>query len=184
MKHYINNINLNPPYPEDNKKIIFGMGCFWGAERLFWQIEGVYVTVAGYSGGSKENPSYEEVCSGITNHAEVVLVVYDPKKVVLEDLLKVFWENHDPTQYMRQGNDIGSQYRSTIYIYDDEDYTLCNKSKFKYENILKNVGYGEIKTEIEFHKNFYIAEEYHQQYLAKIPNGYCNHGFCQAEYKK
>ena len=184
MNHFINNISLYPPYPEDNKMIIFGMGCFWGAERLFWGIEGVYVTLVGYSGGFKENPSYTDVCSGITNHAEVVLVIYNPKITSLEDLLKVFWENHDPTQYMRQGNDIGSQYRSTIYTYSKEDYDFCNKSKSKYQNILNKASYGEIKTEIEYHKNFFIAEEYHQQYLAKIPNGYCNHGFCQAEYKK
>ncbi|MEM9923103.1 MAG: peptide-methionine (S)-S-oxide reductase MsrA [Cyanobacteria bacterium P01_D01_bin.50] len=175
-KHYLNGNPLKPPYPEGIEKAIFGMGCFWGAERKFWQLDGVYTTAVGYAAGSTPNPTYKEVCSGMTGHNEVVLVVYDPKKVSYEQLLKTFWENHDPTQGMRQGNDTGTQYRSGIYTYSEEQKKLAEASRDSYQEALKKAGYGNITTEILDAPEFYYAEDYHQQYLAKNPNGYCGLG--------
>ena len=175
-KHFVNGHPLTPPFPEGMQQAVFGMGCFWGAERLFWKLPGVYSTAVGYAGGETKNPSYEEVCSGFTNHAEVVLVVFDPKVVRYEELLKVFWEGHDPTQGMRQGNDAGSQYRSTIYAYGDEQVEAAKKSKEAFEKALKAKGFGPITTEIRAAPAFYYAEDYHQQYLGKNPNGYCGLG--------
>ena len=152
------------------------MGCFWGAERLFWQRPGVYTTAVGYAGGETKNPTYEEVCSGLTNHAEVVLVVFDPKQLSYDELLKVFWEGHDPTQGMRQGNDVGTQYRSAIYCYGDEQLKSAQKSKEMYQQALNKKGYGAISTEIRPAPPFYYAEDYHQQYLGKNPAGYCGLG--------
>ena len=159
--------------PEGHRVAIFGMGCFWGAERLFWQLDGVYSTAVGYAGGLTPNPTYEEVCSGRTGHAEVVRVVFDPAKVSYRDLLKVFWESHDPTQGMRQGNDRGTQYRSAIYPTDDEQRAVAEETRAAFAPGLKAAGYGEITTEIAPAGEFYYAEDYHQQYLHKVPNGYC-----------
>ena len=180
--HYVTGKSLIPPYPENTEQIIMGMGCFWGAERIFWDIPGVYTTLVGYSGGTTPNPNYEEVCSGMTGHNEVVKVIFFPDLCDLETLLVQFWENHDPTQFMRQGNDIGSQYRSAIYTTINSQIKIVSDSLEHYQNRLDISGFNIIKTEISEAKNFYFAEEYHQQYLAKIPNGYCNHGFCQATY--
>jgi len=165
--------NINSKVPEKMKKIYFGMGCFWGAEKRFWDSKGVYTTIVGYSGGCKNNPTYDEVCSGETGHAEVVSVIYDKELIKILDLLKIFWESHDPTQYNRQGNDIGSQYRSAIYTESKEDSDLAELTKFKYQKLLLENGFKEIKTEISLLKNFYFAEDYHQKYLHKNPNGYC-----------
>ncbi len=181
-KHFVNERSIKPPFPADMKSIIFGMGCFWGAERLFWVLPDVYTTAAGYSGGTTPNPTYEETCTSRTGHTEAVLVVFDPAKVGLETLFKVFWENHDPTQYMGQGNDTGSQYRSAIYALDDEQLKAANTSRERYQTELESLGFGEIQTEIATAGEFYYAEEPHQQYLAKNPYGYCNHGFCQVAY--
>ena len=175
-KHFINGHALTPPFPAGLQQAVFGMGCFWGAERLFWTIPGVYSTAVGYAGGETKNPSYEEVCSGFTNHAEVVLVVFDPQRVSYEQLLKVFWEGHDPTQGMRQGNDAGTQYRSTIYTYGEEQAAQAARSKTAFEKALKVKGFGPITTEIRPAPTFYYAEDYHQQYLGKNPNGYCGLG--------
>jgi peptide-methionine (S)-S-oxide reductase len=175
-KHFVNGHPIKPPFPAGLQQAVFGMGCFWGAERLFWKIPGVYSTAVGYAGGETKNPSYEEVCSGFTNHAEVVLVVFDPKLVSYEQLLKVFWEGHDPTQGMRQGNDAGTQYRSTIYTYGDEQAKLASQTKASFEKALKAKGFGPITTEIRAAPEFYYAEDYHQQYLGKDPNGYCGLG--------
>ncbi len=175
-KHFVNGHPLTPPFPEGMQQAVFGMGCFWGAERLFWKLPGVYSTAVGYAGGETKNPSYEEVCSSFTNHAEVVLVVFDPKIVTYEELLKVFWEGHDPTQGMRQGNDAGTQYRSTIYAYGDEQLQAAKQSKEAFEKALKAKGFGPITTEIRAAPAFYYAEDYHQQYLGKNPNGYCGLG--------
>lgn len=175
-KHYVNGNPLKPPFPEGMQKAVFGMGCFWGAERKFWQLDGVYTTAVGYAAGSTPNPTYKEVCSGMTGHNEVVLVVYDPKKVSYEQLLKTFWESHNPTQGMRQGNDTGTQYRSGIYTYSEEQKNLAEASKDSYQQALKEAGYGGITTEILDAPEFYYAEDYHQQYLAKNPNGYCGLG--------
>jgi len=175
-KHYVNGNRLKAPFPEGMEKAIFGMGCFWGAERKFWQLDGVYTTAVGYAAGSTPNPTYKEVCSGMTGHNEVVLVVYDPKKVSYEQLLKTFWESHNPTQGMRQGNDSGTQYRSGIYTYSEEQKKLAQASKESYQQALKAAGYGDITTEILDAPEFYYAEDYHQQYLAKNPNGYCGLG--------
>ena len=175
-KHFINGHPLTPPFPEGMQQAVFGMGCFWGAERLFWKIPGVYTTAVGYAGGETKNPSYEEVCSGFTNHAEVVLVVFDPKVVSYDELLKVFWEGHDPTQGMRQGNDAGTQYRSTIYAYGNEQLEMAQRSKEVFEKALKAKGFAPITTEIRAAPAFYYAEDYHQQYLGKNPNGYCGLG--------
>jgi peptide-methionine (S)-S-oxide reductase len=175
-KHFVNGHPLTPPFPEGMQQAVFGMGCFWGAERLFWKLPGVYSTAVGYAGGETKNPTYEEVCSGFTNHAEVVLVVFDPKVIAYEELLKVFWEGHDPTQGMRQGNDAGTQYRSTIYTYGDEQARLANQTKSAFEKALRAKGFGPITTEIGAAPTFYYAEDYHQQYLGKNPSGYCGLG--------
>jgi peptide-methionine (S)-S-oxide reductase len=175
-RHYVNGNPLKPPFPEGMEMVIFGMGCFWGAERKFWQHEGVYTTAVGYAAGSTPNPTYKEVCSGMTGHNEVVLVVYDPKVISYSQLLKVFWENHNPTQGMRQGNDVGTQYRSGIYVYSEEDKKLAQASLDAYQEALNKSGYGKITTEILDAPKFYYAEDYHQQYLAKNPNGYCGLG--------
>jgi peptide-methionine (S)-S-oxide reductase len=174
--HFVNHRALAGPYPEGLQTAMFGLGCFWGAERVFWQIPGVYVTAVGYAGGHTPNPTYQEVCSGMTGHNEVVLVVYDPKKVGYETLLKAFFEAHDPTQGMRQGNDIGTQYRSAIYVASDADRNASAAAKAAYEKALAAKGHGKITTEIVDRPPFYFAEDYHQQYLAKNPNGYCGLG--------
>src|SRR3954468_19993958 len=175
-KHFVNGHPLKPPFPAGIQQAVFGMGCFWGAERLFWKIKGVYSTAVGYAGGDTKNPTYEEVCSGFTNHTEAVLVVFDPKKVSYETLLKTFWESHDPTQGMRQGNDAGTQYRSAIYTYSADQERLAAESRDAFQKALKAKGYGSITTEIRSAPEFYYAEEYHQQYLAKNPGGYCGLG--------
>ncbi|MBF2009511.1 MAG: peptide-methionine (S)-S-oxide reductase MsrA [Chlorogloeopsis fritschii C42_A2020_084] len=175
-RHYVNGNPIKPPFPEGMEMAIFGMGCFWGAERKFWQLSGVYTTAVGYAAGVTPNPTYREVCSGMTGHNEVVLVVYDPKVISYSDILKVFWENHDPTQGMRQGNDVGTQYRSGIYVYSEEQRKLAEASRDVYQKALKEAGYGNITTEILDAPEFYYAEDYHQQYLAKNPGGYCGLG--------
>jgi peptide-methionine (S)-S-oxide reductase len=177
-RHTVLDTPLHGPWPAGAQVAVFGMGCFWGAERMFWQIPGVISTSVGYAGGSTPNPTYEEVCSGHTGHAEVVQVVYDPAKVAYPDLLKVFWENHDPTQGMRQGNDVGTQYRSTIYTTTPEQLTEAKASKEAFAPVVRAAGHGEITTEIAELGQYFYAENYHQQYLsdAKNPNGYCNHG--------
>ena len=176
MIHYLKNISLLENAPDKFKEIVLGAGCFWGVEKQFWDLPGVYNTLVGYSGGDTEDPTYEDVCYKETNHAEVVKIVYDPVEINLEDLLIIFWECHDPTQGMRQGNDIGTQYRSVIYALDDSDLSLANKMKNIYQSQLDNNNLNKITTEIGILKNFFIAEEYHQQYLAKNPNGYCGIG--------
>ncbi len=175
-KHFVNGHRLQAPFPEGMELAQFGLGCFWGAERLFWKTPGVYSTAVGYAGGETKNPSYEEVCSGMTNHTEAVLVVFDPKVVSYEALLKVFWEGHDPTQGMRQGNDAGTQYRSAIYTYGEQQKAAALASKDAFQQALKEKGYGAITTEIREAPQFYYAEDYHQQYLAKNPGGYCGLG--------
>jgi peptide-methionine (S)-S-oxide reductase len=172
-KHFVSGEPLKGPWPADMKQVMLGMGCFWGAERLFWQVPGVYVTAVGYAGGMTPNPTYEETCTGLTGHAEVVLVVYDPKVVSLGELLSLFWEEHDPTQGMRQGNDIGTTYRSVIYTFDQADRETVEKSRDAYQDALAARGLGPVTTEIADAPRFYYAEDYHQQYLAKNPNGYC-----------
>ena len=174
--HFVNHHPLKGPYPAGSETAVFGLGCFWGAERAFWRIPGVYVTAAGYAGGYTPNPTYREVCSGKTGHNEVVLVVYDPKQVTYAALVKAFFEAHDPTQGMRQGNDVGTQYRSGIYVADAAQREAAGKAKAMYETALKARGYGEITTEIVDRPPFYFAEDYHQQYLAKNPAGYCGLG--------
>jgi peptide-methionine (S)-S-oxide reductase len=174
--HFVNGHPLRPPFPEGLEQAQFGMGCFWGAERKFWTAPGVYTTAVGYSGGYTPNPTYEEVCSGRTGHAETVLVVYDPEKISYEELLRIFWEDHDPTQGMRQGNDIGTQYRSAIYWYTDAQREAAEASRKLYSDKLHEAGYGDITTEVAPAPAFYYAEDYHQQYLAKVPNGYCGLG--------
>jgi len=174
--HFVNGRPLKGPYPEGLETAMFGMGCFWGVERLFWSLPGVWVTAVGYAGGYTPNPTYEEVCSGRTGHAEVVRVVFDPKVVAYADLLKTVWENHDPTQGMRQGNDIGTQYRSAIYVYDDGQRRAAEASREAYDAALKATGLGPITTEITPAPEFYFAEGYHQGYLAKNPDGYCGIG--------
>ncbi len=171
--HFVNGQPLKGPFPEGAKQALFGMGCFWGAERLFWSLPGVIVTAVGYSGGHTPNPTYEETCTGMTGHAEVVLVVYDPKRISYEQLLKTFWESHDPTQGMRQGNDVGTTYRSAIYTFDDEQKSVAERSRRQFQAALRERGYGPITTEIKEAGPFYYAEDYHQQYLAKNPGGYC-----------
>jgi peptide-methionine (S)-S-oxide reductase len=175
-RHFINGRALKGPYPEGMERVIFGMGCFWGAEKGFWDIPGVYVTAVGYSGGVTPNPTYEEVCSGMTGQNEVVLVVYDPKKAPFEKLLQIFWEGHDPTQGMRQGNDVGTQYRSALYYTTAAQKAEAEASREAYGKALSRAGYGPITTEIAEAGPFYFAEDYHQQYLAKNPTGYCGHG--------
>ncbi|HEY8068735.1 MAG TPA: peptide-methionine (S)-S-oxide reductase MsrA [Burkholderiales bacterium] len=175
-KHAVNGNRIVPPFPAGLESATFGLGCFWGAEKLFWNIPGVYSTAVGYAGGETKNPTYEEVCSGMTNHTEAVLVVFDPKKVGYETLLKTFWEGHDPTQGMRQGNDSGTQYRSAIYTHGESQLKAALSSKKVFEKELEKKRFGEITTEIEPAPEFYYAEGYHQQYLAKNPNGYCGLG--------
>ncbi len=175
-QHYVNGNQLLPPFPEGLALAMFGMGCFWGAEKGFWQLEGVFSTAVGYAGGFTQNPTYQEVCTGQTGHNEVVRVVFDPQVIDYEQLLKVFWEGHDPTQGMRQGNDIGTQYRSGIYAYTDEQLKIAEHSRALYQRALLEAGLGQITTEIMAAPPFYYAEAYHQQYLAKNPGGYCGHG--------
>ena len=174
--HFVNHRPLKGPYPEGSQTALFGLGCFWGAERAFWQIPGVWVTAVGYAGGTTPNPTYHEVCTGQTGHAEVVKVVFDPAAVSYEALVKVFFEAHDPTQGMRQGNDIGTQYRSAIYVADANQRLIAETAKQAYGEALHARGYGAVTTEIGEMPEFYFAEDYHQQYLAKNPNGYCGHG--------
>ncbi|MEQ8692915.1 MAG: peptide-methionine (S)-S-oxide reductase MsrA [Pseudomonadales bacterium] len=174
--HFVNGNPLKPPFPSHLNCVQFGMGCFWGAERKFWQTPGVFTTAAGYAGGFTPNPSYEEVCSGGTGHTEAVLVVFDPQEISFGEILKLFWEGHDPTQGMRQGNDMGTQYRSALYTYDETQMQLAEASRALYQQALIAAGYGEITTEIAPAPTFYYAEHYHQQYLAKVPNGYCGLG--------
>ena len=175
--HYLNQRPLKGPYPDGLERAIFGLGCFWGAERKFWQMgDGVWVTAVGYTGGVTPNPTYEEVCSGRTGHNEVVLIIYDPKKITYDELLKTFWESHDPTQGMRQGNDVGTQYRSGIYVVSESQRRAAEASKSAYQKVLTANGYAPITTEILDALPFYFAEDYHQQYLAKVPHGYCGLG--------
>jgi peptide-methionine (S)-S-oxide reductase len=174
--HFVNQHRLTPPFPDGIQRALFGMGCFWGAEKKFWSVPGVYSTAVGYAGGHTPNATYREVCTGMTGHNEVVLVVFDPKVVAYDDLLKVFWENHDPTQGMRQGNDAGTQYRSGIYYFDDAQRRAAERSRDAFQTRLKASGYGAITTEIVPAPDFYYAEDYHQQYLAKNPDGYCGLG--------
>jgi peptide-methionine (S)-S-oxide reductase len=171
--HYVNGTSFIAPFPAGLEIVYFGMGCFWGAERRFWEQEGVYTTAVGYAGGFTENPTYDEVCSGLTGHSEMVLVVFDPKITSLEKLLTLFWESHDPTQGMRQGNDIGSQYRSCIFTTSEEQFATARSAADRFQKGLTDSGYGAITTDIESVSTFFYAEEYHQQYLAKVPNGYC-----------
>ena len=175
-KHFVSGHPLKPPFPDHLRQAVFGLGCFWGAERKFWQVPGVYSTAVGYAAGSTPNPTYDEVCSGQTGHNEVVLVVYDPSQVSYAQLLTIFWEAHDPTQGMRQGNDAGTQYRSGIYGFDDEQRAAAVLSKTAFEASLKAAGFGPITTEIQSAPTFYYAEDYHQQYLARNPGGYCGLG--------
>ncbi|HEY8058329.1 MAG TPA: peptide-methionine (S)-S-oxide reductase MsrA [Acidimicrobiales bacterium] len=175
-QHFVNFHPLTGPFPEGLQSVVFGLGCFWGAEKLFWQIPGVYTTAVGYAAGFTANPSYEEVCSGRTGHNEVVLVVFDPEVVSFDALLQAFWEGHDPTQGMRQGNDRGTQYRSAIYTVDDAQQATAEASRDRFQAVLNESGFGEITTEIAPAGEFFYAEDYHQQYLAKVPNGYCGLG--------
>jgi peptide-methionine (S)-S-oxide reductase len=175
-QHFVNGHPLQPPFPDGMELAVFGLGCFWGAERKFWQLEGVYSTAVGYAAGLTPNPTYQEVCTGMTGHNEVVLVVYDPQVIPYEMLLKVFWESHNPTQGMRQGNDTGTQYRSGIYTYSEAQKQAAIASKQAYQAVIQAANYGEITTEILDAPEFYYAEDYHQQYLAKNPNGYCGLG--------
>lgn len=176
-RHFVNGRDLHEPYPDGTERALFGLGCFWGAERKFWQLgDGVWITAAGYAGGVTPNPTYEEVCSGLTGHNEVVLVVFDPKILPFEKLLQTFWESHNPTQGMRQGNDVGTQYRSGIYVFDGPQRQAAEASKAAYQHALEGRRYGPITTEIVPAGPFYFAEDYHQQYLAKNPGGYCGLG--------
>ncbi len=175
-RHYVNGNPIQGPFPDHLQTAVFGLGCFWGAERKFWQLDGVFTTAAGYAGGTTRNATYQDVCSGRTGHAEVVMVVFDPSKISFEALLSVFWESHNPTQGMRQGNDIGTQYRSAIYARDKQQLTEAQASKTAYNQRLKAAGFPDITTEIRKETGFFYAEDYHQQYLAKIPNGYCGLG--------
>lgn len=181
-RHFVNGHPIQGEFNDGLEVIVFGMGCFWGAERKFWTLDGVYTTAVGYAQGFTPNPLYEEVCSGLTGHNEVVLVVFDPRIITLEDLLAVFWENHDPTQGMRQGNDLGTQYRSGIYTVDEKQKDTAVSSKASFEERLKEQGYPTITTEISELQSFYYAENYHQQYLAKNPNGYCGLGGTGVKY--
>jgi peptide-methionine (S)-S-oxide reductase len=182
--HFVNGNPMQPPFPAHMQQVLFGMGCFWGAERRFWEREGVHVTAAGYAGGLTPNPTYEEVCSGQTGHSEVVLMVFDPAIVSFEELLALFWESHDPTQGMRQGNDIGTQYRSCIYTSNEAQLELALASEDVFQRGLAESGYGKITTEISAAPAFYYAEYYHQQYLAKVPDGYCGLGGTGVCYSK
>jgi peptide-methionine (S)-S-oxide reductase len=175
-RHFVNGNPLKGPWPTGYQTAMFGLGCFWGAERKFWQAEGVYTTAVGYAGGFTPNPTYQEVCTGRTGHNEVVLVVFDPEKISYDELLKIFWESHDPTQGMRQGNDVGTQYRSGIYVFSPEQRAAAEASRDRYEEVLRKAHFDAITTEILDAPAFYYAEDYHQQYLAKVPNGYCGLG--------
>ena len=175
-EHYVNGHPLTPPFPDGLEQSVFAMGCFWGAERVFWQADGVFTTAVGYAAGFTPNPTYQEVCSGKTGHTEAVLVVFDPEVTTYDALLRLFWENHDPTQGMRQGNDVGTQYRSGIYTFSDEQLEQATASRDAYQDVLRQAGYGDITTEIRPATAFYYAEDYHQQYLAKNPGGYCGLG--------
>jgi peptide-methionine (S)-S-oxide reductase len=175
-RHHVLGTPLLPPFPEGMERAVFGMGCFWGAERMFWHLPGVYSTSVGYAGGFTPNATYEEVCSGMSGHAEVVQVVFDPSKISYGELLRVFWEGHDPTQGMRQGNDVGTQYRSAVYTFSDAQQKTAEESRDRYQGQLGLAGFGTITTQIEPAGDFYYAEDYHQQYLSKNPNGYCGHG--------
>jgi peptide-methionine (S)-S-oxide reductase len=186
-RHLVLGTPLEGPWPEGHEVVYFAMGCFWGAERIFWQVTGVYSTAVGYMGGFTRNPTYEETCTGRTGHTETVQVVYDPRAVSLEVLLKAFWENHDPTTPDRQGNDVGTQYRSAIYTTTEEQLTAAQASADRYQRALADAGYGRVSTEIEpvseaGDGTFYYAEDYHQAYLHVHPHGYCNHGYCQTDY--
>ena len=181
--HFVNGHRIVPPFPAGLREAVFALGCFWGAERLFWELPGVHATAVGYAGGLTPNPTYQEVCSGQTGHAEVVRVIYDPQKIDYEDLLKVFWESHDPTQGMRQGNDRGTQYRSAIYVFDTDQREAAEASMRAYQAQLTAAGRGRITTEIRDAPPFYYAEDYHQQYLAKNPDGYCGIGGCGVPFK-
>jgi peptide-methionine (S)-S-oxide reductase len=181
--HFVNGHRIKPPFPAGLREAIFGLGCFWGAERLFWNLPGVYSTAVGYAGGLTPNATYEEVCSGETGHAEVVRVIYDPQKITYMDLLEAFWESHDPTQGMRQGNDVGTQYRSAIFALDEEQRADAEASRRAYQARLTAAGRGEITTEIRDAPEFFYAEDYHQQYLAKNPDGYCGIGGCGVSFK-
>lgn len=183
-RHFVNGNPLAPPFPEGLQMSLFGLGCFWGAERKFWSCPGVFVTAVGYTGGFTPNPTYEEVCSGLTGHAEVVRVVFDPASIAYEALLEVFWESHDPTQGMRQGNDTGTQYRSAIYVYGNSQKACAVASRNAYQEALSDRGYGTITTEIANAPEFYYAEAYHQQYLAKNPGGYCGLGGTGVSYSQ
>ena len=174
--HFVNGQPLKGPFPQNLEQAVFAMGCFWGVEKIFWQTPGVFTTAVGYAGGATPNPDYREVCSGLTGHTEVVLVVFDPAKISYEELLTLFWEGHDPTQGMRQGNDAGTQYRSAIYTYSNEQASVALSSQAAYQNELNAAGYGKITTEIAPIEDFFYAEDYHQQYLAKNPGGYCGIG--------
>lgn len=180
--HAVLGTDITPPFPPGAREVLFGMGCFWGAERIFWRLPGVITTAAGYSGGHTPNPTYDEVCSGMTGHNEVVRVVYDPGAITFGELLKAFFENHDPTQGMRQGNDVGTQYRSGVYVTDDAQRTEAELARDAFAGVLARAGHGPVTTEIADAGPFYYAEPYHQQYLKTNPYGYCNHGFCQAAY--
>ncbi len=180
--HFVNGHPLQPPFPDGMEQAQFALGCFWGAERKFWQTAGVYSTAVGYAGGYTPNPTYEEVCGGLTGHTEVVLVVFDPAKVAYQALLKVFWEAHDPTQGMRQGNDMGTQYRSAIYTYGDRQAAAAAESADRFQAVLSAAGHGSITTEIRSAPTFYYAEDFHQQYLAKNPHGYCGTGGIGVDY--
>ncbi len=175
-QHFVNGAPMTPPFPEGMERALFGLGCFWGAERKFWELPGVWTTAVGYAGGYTANPSYEDVCSGRTGHNEVVLAVFDPARVGYDALLKLFWESHDPTQGMRQGNDVGTQYRSGIYVYSEAQRAAAEASKARFARALAQAGYGAVTTEILDAPAFYYAEDYHQQYLAKVPYGYCGLG--------
>jgi peptide-methionine (S)-S-oxide reductase len=181
--HYVNGNRIQPPFPDGMQRALFALGCFWGAEQVFWKLPGVYATAVGYAGGHSSNPSYRQVCSGLTGHAEAVLVVFDPKRIGYDELLRVFWESHDPTQGMRQGNDVGTQYRSAIYTFDDEQRQLADASKRVFQQALSRAHRGAITTEIREAPPFFYAEDYHQQYLAKNPGGYCPNHSCGVSFK-
>ena len=181
--HFVNGHRVQPPFPPGMERAVFGLGCFWGAEKTFWQTAGVYATAVGYAGGHVPDPTYRQVCSHTTGHVEVVLVVFDPKRISYEQLLKVFWESHDPTQGMRQGNDVGNQYRSVIYTYNEAQRQIAERSRSEFQRDLSQAGFGKITTEIREAPPFFYAEDYHQQYLAKNPDGYCPDHSCGVSFK-
>jgi len=181
--HFVSGHRIRPPFPDGLERAMFAIGCFWGAKKTFWELPGVYSTAVGYAGGHAENPSYKQVCSGLTGHAEAVLVLYDPKRIRYEQLLRVFWEHHDPTQGMRQGNDIGTQYRSAIYVFNAQQREAAEESQRFFQQSLSKAGYGRITTEIRDAPPFFYAEDYHQQYLAKNPGGYCPDHSCGVTFK-